>query len=602
MQVIHPIIEEINKSKYETLFRFLNERIENPENFVVLLGETSSGKTTLLNGLLQDQLFLTSARPTTGTVIELMDQKSAASYHFYAVNKDATLETITENMFHELAKNPDQDLERLRIITPTFPHGLKNLRLFDTPGYGSLHEEHEQILKEFIPNSDIIVYVVSYRIGFKENDHYFMNFIQEMIDKNTAFYLVINRVPEGVNVSDNRIKEIQLHAQDCLHRNLNCYLVPAQIPAEENKHVLPQASDLWKDLRKQLETPERMEALARAFFSYQNDLLLELKGNQEQKFAFAKASAEQMSELQATLEEFLRNEEIIIEKIRGTFAKLYPKLDKLLDLAMTNINDNLISEIEKANRWTSKDECVGFIQSHLLPLQIQKETKGITDYLQVELERLDDEINSILNTAIQKFEAQISLKLSIFEPIIMNLSNRMGQKMAGKALAQFFKQFGGAGGAGAGVANAAKKGLKAVGKVFGKTFSRETHNGLAKFLSRIGATSTKAISAAAAVIVEGLFYLYDSYKWKIDLGKQIKKATLEWKKETLDKVTKDMHELEEHNLQSIHSYFEEYQELKEVPEEEISSFDLNEITNRISRIDDLLTNYTENFKEVHVHG
>lgn len=55
------------------------------------------------------------------------------------------------------------------------------MRLFDTPGYGSIVREHEEVLMEFIPNSDVIIYTVNYKIGIQENDYAFLGFLKELI-------------------------------------------------------------------------------------------------------------------------------------------------------------------------------------------------------------------------------------------------------------------------------------------------------------------------------------------------------------------------------------------------------------------------------------
>lgn len=587
MQSIGSLVEEMDRDEHKVLYRFLNERIHQPENFVTMLGETSSGKSSIINGLLKQPILITSARPTTGTVIEIMDSPLQEGYSFFAVNKDATLEEIDKPLFTNLSKQPDKDLARLRMVIPAFTNGLKNLRLFDTPGYGSLHDEHEEILKDFIPNSDVLIYVVSYRVGFKENDHDFMKFIEQVIGEETPFYLVVNRVPEGIGKSDARIQEIIQHAEDSLHRKLNCYIVPTVAEG-----VLPEAIELWHDLTEELLSPEREEALGNAFEEYQKDLLLAMKSTLERDLAMAKASEQELEELQASLNEFLQSEQVIYEKIKTTFTKLIPKFEQLVETATDTIHQELSVQVLQSNRWASKDECVGFIQSHLLPLQVRKEMIEIQSFLQVELERLDREINSILNTAVRKLEDQVVIQAPTFEPFIVNIGNRLGQKYVGKALTQYFKQYAGAAGTGAGVANAAKKGLKNFGKLFGKTYSKQTYDKIPTILKKIGATSSKALTVAAAVIVEGLFYLYDSVTWQKKLNNQLRKAIQAWGEEMVEKAVKDLKVLEKQNYDDIEEFFRDYREANEAASVQTStSIDTKKACNQLKQIDALLSEF-----------
>ena len=53
--------------------------------------------------------------------------------------------------------------------------------------------------------------------------------------------------------------------------------------------------------------------------------------------------------------------------------------------------------------------------------------------------------------------------------------------------------------------------------MFGKTFSRETHNALKHFISKVGLTSSKAISAAAVLVIDAVVAIVDPTTWKITL-------------------------------------------------------------------------------------
>ncbi len=568
MHTIRTLAERLDHEPIQILVRFLSERIACPESYVVMLGETSSGKTTLINGFLGQELLKTSARPTTGTIVELMNNRDDTlqleheTYH--AINKDATIEHLVKDTFAELVIEPDDELSRLRIVVPAFPYSLQHMHLFDTPGYGSILEHHEVVLKEFIPNSDVIIYVISYRVGFKQNDHDFLQYIGELIHADTEVVLVVNRVPEGVHKDDARIQEIRNYAQDCLHRKLLIHIVSSSYT--EGRPVLPHATELWTDLQHILQREERQEALQRAFLAYEDDILLEMKGYIEQQIALEQTSLAERQQVLQELHLLLDTETTAIQRIDEVFDKLDKQLEKMFNHSMQMIQTNIESELEDVNKWVSKDECVGFVQNHMLPHQVKLETNQIANWIQDELESLDEQLQSMLNTAVGEFERKIQLKSSTFQPLFENISNRLAHRAAGNGLNIFFKQFGGAGGAGAGVANAAKKGLKTVGKMFNKTFSRDTHNALASLLKKIGATSTKTIATAAAVIVEGIFYVVDSLSWQAILKKQIRKALQTWKEQTVAIVRKDLVELKQYNINNIRNYFDPYREIVPVQE------------------------------------
>lgn len=436
MDQLYSLTETVGDPTMIALARFLNERIAKPESFVVMLGETSSGKTTIINGLLGSEWIKTGAAPTTGTIIEVMDDtQREQEVEFYAVNRDATLEELSYPMFQQLAARPDPELQRLRLVTRKLPRQLTNLRLFDTPGYGSIVEQHEELLKEFVPNSDILIYVVSYRVGFKENDHHFMQYISELINKDTEVVLVINRAPQGVASADKRVEEIKGYAEDCLHRKLSPFIVHSLVT--EDGPRLPEAPALWDHVRRLLEADHRQANLLRAFKVYQRGLLLDLKQLAEKELIQAQVTESDITSLQEALDELFTVEQQINEMMETEFSKLDGTLGKWFEHAKKETAKRLETEIRATNKWVSKDECVGFVQAHLLPLHIKNETKMIAGHIQDTLERLDQQIQSMLNTAVTRFETQVEMKASIYTPLLINLSNRVAQKAAGAGLQAF---------------------------------------------------------------------------------------------------------------------------------------------------------------------
>lgn len=116
-EIVDSLIDEIDNKELKTLSKFLRARISTPDSYVMFLGETSSGKSSLINGLLGMPILPVSAIPTTGTITEVVLADKETSY--YAINKDATMEVIDEKLFNTLVKKPDDQLERLRIQTRT---------------------------------------------------------------------------------------------------------------------------------------------------------------------------------------------------------------------------------------------------------------------------------------------------------------------------------------------------------------------------------------------------------------------------------------------------------------------------------------------------
>ncbi len=590
MKSIKTVVDKVACQDFRTLFDFLQERIEYPESFVTLLGETSSGKSSILNGLLGSNILRTGPNPTTGAVVEIMDDPAIKNFEYFAVTKNAKLETLTKEQFGQFSKNLPEQYERLRLLTPSYPKGLKGLRFFDTPGYGSIHENHEKIIKSFMPNSDIIIYVISYRVGVNESDAEFIGLIEELFREDMTFYLVINRTPENKATNDRRVKEIINHVQDLLHQEIPVYLVHGEVSTMDGEPPLPAAEELWESIKNEISSEKRKMALHHSLLGFQKSLLFDVQGYLEKRKVEQLVTDEERKLLEETSAEFLAKKQVVETKIESTFERVNTTTKKMFKSSADEIVACIQSEITSSNRWTHQQECAGYVQTHLMPMLAKKETKNIRAYIERELDQLNEEIDSMLNAAVQKLERKIHIENRAFEQLVLNVSNRVAQRFADQALQAFFRQYGGVGGAGAGVANAAKKGLKKAGDLVGKTFSRETHNQLARFLSRIGATSTRAIGAAAAVIVEAGFYLYEVALWQSELIKQVGKAVSLWEEKSIKAVDNDLLELKRHNLEQVESFFREYKEAFSLKEYEGNEENINRIEEQLSEIQSILQN------------
>lgn len=128
---------------------------ENAQITIPLVGEFSSGKTTLLNSLTDSKKLETATQPTTATIYEL--HFGAPKCEAYIYNADGT-EVHTEDL--STLKN---DLLATADIVSVYDTSTKvpsTTLLVDTPGLSSLDPKHKQVLVDFLPQADAILLVV----------------------------------------------------------------------------------------------------------------------------------------------------------------------------------------------------------------------------------------------------------------------------------------------------------------------------------------------------------------------------------------------------------------------------------------------------------
>lgn len=560
LETLMPLIEATGQEDLKIQAKFLRDRINHPDSYIVLLGETSSGKSSIINGLLGEDLLPMKASPSTAAIteIEITDQIDKDEY--YAINKNATMEIIDKATFQELCEEPDDQLQRLRLRRKSASTMLKYARIFDTPGYGSIVAEHEEVLKDFLPNSDFVVYTINYKIGIQQEDFTFMGFLKELIREDVEVVLVINRCPAGCDENDLRIKEIKSYAKDILKLE-PCIFYIENVDAQDTGHPFPNSSQLWEYVNKKLASIERQKRLDNVFDIYIRELYNKCDDVIQTRYLECQLDEEAynaLRECQKATANRLR--QAVPDLIEPAFEHISSTLPSKFEFAANHATHELYERIGDDSKW-HKDEMVAYINAHLLPHTLMLETKEIQNYIEVELDDLNDKVDDYIQKEIIKFNNELSIRMesNVEAALKENVAKKFGQRLGENLLGKYFAGFGGAGGAGAGVANAASHALKKIGDLFGKTFSRETHNGLKHFLAKIGATSTKAIGAAVAVLIELLTMVIDLATWKAILGKQIRKSIVQWATEALPSVQRDLEKLKEENIETMYAIAREFE-------------------------------------------
>lgn len=127
----------------------------NAELIIPLVGEFSSGKTTLLNALTDSKKLETATKPTTATIYEI---------HFGSGKCEANVVTADGTTVHvdDLSELKNDKLADAQVVTvfDTSTRVPSTTILVDTPGLSSPDIKHRQVLVDFLPSADAILLVV----------------------------------------------------------------------------------------------------------------------------------------------------------------------------------------------------------------------------------------------------------------------------------------------------------------------------------------------------------------------------------------------------------------------------------------------------------
>ena len=143
LEMMEPLVSMTGKAEIDAMSKFLYERIIHPDSYVVFLGETSSGKSSIINGLLGNPVLPMKANPTTATITEIELSNAVQCDEYYAINKNATIEKINYDLEYVKTCSVKTDI-KIVFMTIKAVFGQKGV----DAGKSTIHDEIEALRKQ----------------------------------------------------------------------------------------------------------------------------------------------------------------------------------------------------------------------------------------------------------------------------------------------------------------------------------------------------------------------------------------------------------------------------------------------------------------------
>lgn len=549
-----PVVERLEDQDQIAYGRLLYSRMQQHQAYITVIGETSTGKSTLINGLLHDDILPTNARPTNGTVVHLVFS-DILKPEYYVVNRDASLDQVDETIFASLAVKPDENTLRLLLSLKPQNEGYQGLQVFDTPGYNSMITKHEENLREFIPNSDLLVFVCGFRTGFNQIDQDLLEVVRDCIpEKDISIILAINRVPPGTSKDTGRIKEILKNAEDSLHQEVKIVLVE-EANKKNNPGAKPDTNELWQEVLSKVNAPD-------VCMKVENNLRKLLREFMEGVLAKVDSEISFHSIMSNDVELFRRQLALLVEsdtKSRNAVYSCSRRLKSLVPPSIENAADNIkeaiFFDIRSSNKWLGKDDTRAWIEGHALPYSTKKEARNIEDLFAVELDKLDKQLEEIANTTVKEIERNVEVKTNLEADIAESVVKNILQRSIAKQVVRSLNKLGGVGGVAAGTGNMVKMAVKRIGKLVNKKFPRPVYDKIGRlFNKKFMAKANWAIMIA----IEVIDFSFDASRWKGKLIKEVGKAMDSWSIELRNDLKYEViPSIEKENLDIVDQIYQE---------------------------------------------
>lgn len=181
------IAEYLKSESVANELRKLDQRLQesNVALTLPLVGEFSSGKTSLINALTDSKQLEIATKPTTATIylLHFGQDRQYATIH-RADGSEETVEAIGSLKNSELADVPLVDIYDTSTRVP------RDLVLVDTPGLSSPDARHKDALIGFLPKADAILMAVDCN---QQITHSLLRFVEETRLAGRKVYLIVTK-------------------------------------------------------------------------------------------------------------------------------------------------------------------------------------------------------------------------------------------------------------------------------------------------------------------------------------------------------------------------------------------------------------------------
>ena len=334
---------------FDELLEKIEEAINFPlfyhKNIIALCGQFSSGKTSMINSFLKDNILPTSIEPTTAINTFVVYEKDNDLYIRNCFSGQTKVDKeLYQFVTHAFTKEYDKDVHNMVKYVSLHTQKLKyeNIALLDTPGYTGqgidATEDDSNMAMKGIAQADNIVWVVSMENGtIKNND---LEFLEKEELNGKDILIVFNKADIQSEEDIDRIVEeskIQLDSRGIDYKDIVVY--SSKYP-EDFKEGEKKLFDFFESENNSIERNylEDLNKIFNEFVEYYKDMDEDLA---------------------------IYTEALNVTKIKSAFSSIGAK-NKSIDSSITKVRENrqniknFIIDLEN-----SKDKCLDLLGDSL---------------------------------------------------------------------------------------------------------------------------------------------------------------------------------------------------------------------------------------------
>lgn len=318
------------KHKYGLTASSIENYIKDTEHFQVvtpLIGEFSTGKSSLINTLLNRKLLGEGIEPKTAVPTEICygSQEQAIIYA-----KDGNTKTLSLDDFQNMELSVEEVKKVQLHIDAPFLNEIDSVKIVDMPGYNSGIELHNRAIDDYLPNSQAYILTFQARTPTIQED--MANFLKELKLHEVPVYLMITKAK---SVLEQELKDCVEHIKADAQKYLGLSDVNIGVTNAKGKD---------KDIAFFEESLRDIAKQSKEIFA--KDMELHLAKEGKDLAIYLQTSLKQTdltpSELEAEIDSAQHN----LKSLQDKLENLKNEFNRQLDTCVSNIKGSLASSLD----------------------------------------------------------------------------------------------------------------------------------------------------------------------------------------------------------------------------------------------------------------
>ena len=167
----------------------LKARIESHRFEIAVIGEFSTGKSTFINAILNDDILPATYRPTTNQLMRIQHDENNSTVYVDGTDNETDSLPLTKENIKKLDSEIDAD--GILVINTSIPSPMDQFVIYDTPGVNDPSSLSEEIVFDLLGKVDVIVFMMRADSALKKTE---IDFLQKLVLKKDLgkFFFIIN--------------------------------------------------------------------------------------------------------------------------------------------------------------------------------------------------------------------------------------------------------------------------------------------------------------------------------------------------------------------------------------------------------------------------